>query len=982
MSAYRFTGLAAGLILGIVAALTEITLLNSLLIVLLILGAVVSWLGWRAEKRWIEWPRTVIFFAALAISLPLGHYRTQQVLDQSHPQALANQLDNFESGERLVLRGIIAAEPEWRQSRIDHDKEQEYRGGGRVDITLRVQKIRSSQAVEDEWFPVSSGNALVTVFAYDNSSDESIAHLHRLAMPKSYGNEIEVEARYDPIEPPLNPHAFDYAAFLRQNGIDTSMRCHASRVKVLNERIGNPLTALALRTKTHFLKSLKRSIRASASRIAAASTLGLRRSVERIEYPIIEEQNDDKEEGKKDNGPTRIDIKDSGPIRIDIAEMFRHAGVGHVLAVSGLHVSVIAVLLFALFRMTGTSPRIFVPPLIFFLIVFALLTGARPSAVRAVVMNSFILFTIAYFRCNLRTATAIGLSASAFVILLNNPLLLFAPSFLLSYFAVLSLIVLAPPFDRFLCTLRGFSAILFLVWFSLLMGIAGWRFYWLTSPINILALGGLLWVFTLLGGLLNRAMPRMWNTGFARIHPLIRMFVAAQLAIQIGMMLPMSAWFFGRFPVAGILVNLIAIPVVGILVQLGMLVGLIGLIPVVGQWVALPFGAATALVGEFFLLTAYVGARLFPFPATPQPSILQLGIYYMLVAGILFAEQNRHAILDRMYRLPYLQQQYAKAQTIFAFAMALALIAMPWIIRQRGLPTAKTMQILANQRYPLITIQGGHAADLINAGDRFQGGRLLFDHLRAKGSVVLNNIYVPSPDPRAGIEGATSLAERLKIQNVWLPVIPQTAERFTEALADEYLIRTASEGVPWAANYDTAFENLLHSHQQSQNPRQLKTLSQNIPPAWDNVRVRTLPTFTNTVTRFLTSARTPIIEAEINGVSWIIITDTMPEALAEVLAHAQPCQVLVLSDISSRVAYFRWLQAAVEHFNPEVLIIGGNAPVDWSTPQQRWFQDEKNRGLEVFQTGIDGALKVILPRSGGIHLQSYRTQRQLEIRPH
>lgn len=971
MSAYRFTGLAAGLILGIVAALTEITLLYNLLIVLLILGAVVSWLGWRAEKRWIEWPRTVIFFAALAISLPLGHYRTQQVLDQSHPQALANQLDNFEKGERLVLRGVIVAEPEWRQSRIDHDKEQEYRGSGRVDITLRVQKIRSSQAVEDEWFPVSSGNALVTVFAYDNSSDESIGHLHRLAMPKSYGNEIEIEARYTPTEPPLNPHDFDYAVFLRQSGVDISMRCHASRVKILNQRIGNPLTALALRTKTYFFKSFKRCIRAPASRIAAASTLGLRRSVERIEYPTIDEQNDDKEEGKKD----------SGPIRIDIAEMFRHAGVGHVLAVSGLHVSVIAVLLFALFRMTGTSPRVFVPPLIFFLIVFALLTGARPSAVRAVVMNSFILFAIAYFRCNLRTATAIGLSASAFVILLKNPLLLYAPSFLLSYFAVLSLIILAPPFDRFLCTLRGFSAILFLVWFSLLMGIAGWRFYWLTSPINLLALGGLLWICVIIGGHLNHAMPRMWNTGFARINPLLRMFIAAQLSIQIGMMLPLSAWFFGRFPVAGVLVNLIAIPTVGILVQLGMLVGLIGLIPVIGPLLALPFGASTALVGEFFLLIAYTGARLFPFPAMPQPSVMQLTIYYFIVAAIVLAEQNRHAILDRIYRIPSLQQAQARRQTMLAMGTALILVALPWILRPRGLPAATHMQILAANRYPLITIHGGHRADLVNAGDRFQGSRLLFDHLRAEGSATLGSIFLPAPDPRAGIEGTTALANMLSIRKVLLPEIPSEGERFTKALGDEYLIRTAEEGVPWAANYDEAFDSLMQTHTNNRNPRKLELITNQHAAQWNNIKIETLPPFTNEIPRFLTSAKTPIIKADINNVPWIIITDTMPEALSEALPYAESCRVLVVSDISSRAAYFHWLRNAVEELQPEVLIIGGNEAIKWSEPQQNWLQEIQADGIKIFQTGIDGAIIAKLPREGGIHLQNYLKPRTLHLAP-
>ena len=940
MTAYRFTGIAAGLVAGIVlAAHTAVILPFALLAILFATGIALLAAGWLAERRWVEWPRSIVFLAALAVSLPMGYHRTQQVREPAHPMALRVRLATFEGGERLTLRGTIATEPEWR-------------GRGQVDITLRVRKLRLANAVADDWTPVQHGNVLVRVFAYRSNRPETLDRLYRLAMPAAYGNEIEVTATYQPSEPPRNPHAFDYAAFLRQNGIETRMRAHIAHVQLLEEKRGNPLTALALRAKTDFLETFKRSVRAPASRIAAAATLGARRSVERIDY----------------RGH-------------DIAEMFRHAGVGHVLAVSGLHVSVIAVLLFALFRMTGASPRIFVPPLIFFLILFALLTGARPSSVRAVVMNSVILFTIAYFRCNLRTATAIGLSASAFVILLNNPLLLFAPSFLLSYGAVLSLIVLAPPFDRFLCTLRGFSALLFLLWFAALIAIGGWRFYWLTRPANLLALTGILWILTMVGSRLNNAMPRMWNTGFARVHPLLRMFIAAQLAIQIGMMLPLSAWFFGRFPVAGILVNLVAIPTVGILVQLGMLLGLVGMIPVIGSLLALPFGAATALVGEFFLLIAFAGATLFPFAATPQPSVLQLGLYYLFVAAILIAEQNRHAILDQLYRRTQFSRGAMRPLTIASSTAALLLIALPFLLLPRGLPKATHLQILASSRYPIITIHGGHRADLIHAGSSFEGASMLFDHLRAKGSVTVGQVYLPSPDPRAGIEGTTALATVMPIQRAMLAVHPEKNQSFTEALGDEYLMRTSAEGVPWAVNYNTAFEALQHAHHAHSNPRELALLASPIQPAWKNIQIRPLPTFDGTIPRFLTSARTPILQAHMHGLSWIIISDTMPEALAVAIADMPECQVLVVSDISARAAYFRWLREAVEQLNPDLLIIAGEAPIAWNNTQAAWLQERQEQGMLWIQTGIDGAVTGHFQRNGTTSLHTHLTKRTFTLLP-
>lgn len=940
MTAYRFTGIVTGLVIGIVlAAHTTWLLPVGVLVLLFCGGASLQVASGRAERHWVAWPRSVVFLTACVLALPLGYQRTRQVLEPANPLSLRTHLANVPAGQRLILRGTIATEPEWR-------------GRRQVDLTLRVRALRGANAdTTTEWTPVRQGRVRVRVYAYRTNRPETLAALYALARPTAYGDEIEVAANYDPGTPPRNPHQFDYPAYLRTNGIETSLRTHIAHVNVLAKRHGNPLTTLALMAKTHFLETFKRTIRAPASRIAAAATLGARRSVEDVDY----------------RGH-------------NITEMFRHAGVGHVLAVSGLHVSVIAVLLFALFRMTGASPKVFVPPLIFFLILFALLTGARPSSVRAVVMNSVILFTIAYFRCNLRTATAIGLSASAFLILLDNPLLLFAPSFLLSYGAVLSLIVLAPPFDRFLCTLRGCSAGFFLLWFAALMAIAGWRFHWLTQPLHLLGLAGVLWLLMLLGTRINHAFPRLWNTGFARIPPLLRMFLAAQLAIQIGMMLPLSAWFFGRFPVAGILVNLVAIPTVGILVQLGMLLGLIGMIPLLGPLIALPFGAATTLVGDFFLWIAYSGAALFPFPAMPQPSIAHLTLYYGCVALILLLEHNRHLLLDQLYRLPARSRLAGQWLPASAPVAACTLIALPLLLHPRGLPLATHLQVLASRRYPLITIHGRHKADIINAGSRFEGARLLFDHLRAKGSVSIHRLYLPAPDPAAGLEGAAALAPLMPIEHVILPVHPSQGQSFTDALGDDYLARHAAEGTRWAVQYNTAYDALWQMQQEQGNPRTWETFTDTPEPSWQNVHIRPLPRFTGPVDRFATSARTPILQADLHGQAWIIISDTTPEALAAALGPTAPaCTVLVVSDISTRASFFPWLRTAVEKLSPALVILGGEHPIAWNASRQAWIQTCREKGIQWIETGRDGAVSTTFRRDGSTLLETCLTQRRITL---
>ncbi len=940
MMTHRFTGLAAGLVSGIVlASQTNVSLHPLWLVLCVLIGITVTAAGVWAERRWKEWPRSMLFLAAFLLALPFGYFRTNQALIPQHPSSLRSKLETFEEGDRIRIRGNISSEPEWR-------------GHGQVDLTVRVQAIRA--ASEEDWTPVGQGLALVRVFAYSSNRPETFDYLNELASPSAYGYQIEFTAPYRPISPPLNPAQFDYQRFLRQSGIETSLRSHATRVEILERSRGFWLTELALATKLRFIETFKRTIRSPASRIAAAATLGARRSVERIPY----------------RGH-------------DIAEMFRHAGVGHVLAVSGLHVSVIAVLLFALFRMTGTQPRVFVPPLIFFLILFAILTGARPSSVRAVVMNSVILFTIAYFRCDLRTATAIGLSASAFVILLHNPLILFAPSFLLSYGAVLSLIVLAPPFDRFLCTLRGFSAIFFLVWFSLLLGLAGWRLHWLTTPGNLLALGGALWLAILAGGSLNNRFPRMWNTGIARLPPLLRIFLAAQLAIQIGMMIPLSAWFFGRFPVAGVLVNLLAIPAVGILVQLGMLVGLVGLIPWLGAFLTPPLGAATSIVGEIFLLIAYVGATLFPFPSTPQPTMLHLTIYYAIVGIILGVEQNRNLLLDWLYRMRPDHTRSRAVSRIAMIAIPTLLLLSPLLHWKAPQPTASRINVLAVSRYPVITITGQRQADIINAGGRLDGQRLLFDTLRAEGATRIRHAILPAPDPRAGIEGVTALAPLMPIQQILMPQLPAPDESFATMLGDDYLIERARNGVPWARNYDEAFERLRTYARGASHQTALIPFAQKTTPLaeWSNIRISPLPVADQQPERFLTSALTPLLHADVHGLSWVIITDTLPEALPYALEAVPQADVLVVSDLGRRTAFYRWLRDAIEHLQPRILIVGGNAPIDWNDRQLDWLTSLEAHGLPIFRTGVDGAVQARLLPGPTTAFQTHISQRKLSLSP-
>jgi len=935
MMAIRSIGLALGLICGIVlATLTNWDANAMLLWALGTVGAAVSLYAFLQEKRWHEWPAAAVLAAAFVCTFPLGYWRTAATMGPPETGSLSEILSQLEDGTPIAIRGQICHEPELRKV-------------GQLDLRVCVEEVRTGEDEDAAWQRVGSGKLLVRVYAQKSSTAEAFAKLNELAAPEGYGYRIELTSRYQPVTATKNPGEFDYGRFLKQGGLLTRLRCHVNRVEIRERSRGRLLTELALLAKTDFLKTYKQTIRDPASRLTAAATLGTRRAVENITY-----------RGR------------------DIAKMFRHAGVGHVLAVSGLHVSVVTILLYSLFRMGGVRPRMFVPPLILFLVLFALLTGARPSSVRAVIMNAVVLITIAYFRTGLRRATAIGLALSSCFILIGNPMVLYAPSFLLSYGAVLSLVLLAPPLDRWLRTLRGFSLLFFIGWFVLVMSIATLRFHLLINPWNLLGLVGLLWIGVSGGAALNHSRPNCWRLGLERVPAALRMFFGAQLAIQFGMMVPMSAWFFGQFPVAGILVNLVAIPLVGLVVQLGMLTGLLGLVPGIGPTIALPFGAATSVLGESFYGLAYAGATWFPFPATPRPSATWLIAYYAAVGAVLLFDLYRVPLLAALYRR-YPAGGIGKNARRMLWLLPLVLAVLPLINCLPGNPNCTGIHCLASGRYPIVTLSSSDgSAVVVNAGAGLTGERLLFDALRARGAARVEKVVLCSPDPRAGIEGCTSLLGKMPVKYCLLPVMPDADQDFLEAVGDDYLLSQAVDGERWALQYETAFDELQrvaaakHVRSTAIQPGELA--------AWRNGELTALPHYAGQPRRFAASARTPLLTATIHGLRWLVITDTSTAAVRQALTDAEPYDVVVLPNLSSRSSYAYWVKHVISMAKPRVLIISGEQE-DTAIDIERLTEGHAPEA--IYMTGHDGAVSATFEGRDTTVIKTHLTDQSVVLQP-
>jgi len=124
-----------------------------------------------------------------------------------------------------------------------------------------------------------------------------------------------------------------------------------------------------------------------------------------------------------------------------LKEAFAEAGIMHILAVSGLHVGIIAMALLAFLSILRLPKKLKLFTLILILIMYASITGFRPSVLRATIM--FILL-IGGKLINRSRNLNISLFFAAFLILLANPLVLYDAGFLLSFIVTFFIINLSP----------------------------------------------------------------------------------------------------------------------------------------------------------------------------------------------------------------------------------------------------------------------------------------------------------------------------------------------------------------------------------------------------------------------------------------------------------------------------------------------------------------------------------------------------------
>ncbi len=283
-------------------------------------------------------------------------------------------------------------------------------------------------------------------------------------------------------------------------------------------------------------------------------------------------------------------IGDRSEISRENREIFNRIGISHLLAISGLHIGMVATLAFFVFRyLLARSQRILLAawvtrgaavmcalPVLF----YGFLAGMSPATQRAVIMVMVFLIALLLEREHDPINT---LAVAALVILIISPTALFEISFQLSFVAVFSILYILRNLP-FVAKLRS-------------------------SPF--------------------------------RVQKRLALFLLVSAAAILGT-LPITLYYFNQTSVIGVFTNCLMVPLVGFLVvPLGLLAVLF--LPVSATLSLWIMKAAVAIMQGGLSLAVLFSEIPFAAVKTVTPTLIEIGLYYALAWALLNFRKTRLA---------------------------------------------------------------------------------------------------------------------------------------------------------------------------------------------------------------------------------------------------------------------------------------------------------------------------------------------------
>src|SRR5438270_3790035 len=230
-----------------------------------------------------------------------------------------------------------------------------------------------------------------------------------------FGDELKLFGMAEPIAPPRNPGEFDMRSYLaRQDVRRTLFVRYPEDGLLVQKRAGNPILRAAQKSRAWMQTAICRGVDDSpeVQNFLSGIVLGLRHQTTE-----------------------------------DIEEPFQQTGTLHLFAVAGLHVGIVARLLWILATVARLSRKWGTALIIPLLLFYAAITGLHVSSIRAAVMSSILLGGF-FFERNAFSLNS--LAAAAFFLLSWNTNEAFSTGFQLSFAVVGAIILLADPLSGWL----------------------------------------------------------------------------------------------------------------------------------------------------------------------------------------------------------------------------------------------------------------------------------------------------------------------------------------------------------------------------------------------------------------------------------------------------------------------------------------------------------------------------------------------------
>ncbi|MBN1258054.1 MAG: ComEC/Rec2 family competence protein [Planctomycetes bacterium] len=521
----------------------------------LILGAILGILAQRAgESQWL-WAGLLIFLVAAAYSFGKGrrirgmllvtialftagaYWRSDYLFQNQEKQRI--QLAGLEATVHLRLH--VEEDTVYPDS---DDQNERYADSFRMVVAIdSAQPLLSSDKPDIQFETSQLGGTRLLL--YLNDPIDSIAGI-------TPGDLIAADLQVQPLKPRPFEGGFLLADYHQRLGVCGSAT--ASKVELIQQAEIYSLNNLLFRVRESLISNTLKLLPGEEGEVLSAVLFGYREGISQ-----------------------------------ETRAKFRRTGTGHLLAISGLHVGLVAGLGWLLLRKASATHRVSAAGAIIICLLYLGISGARPSAVRAAIMA---IVYLGGFLISRKSNLINALACAALIILFHNPPALTDAGFLLSFTAVIFLSRLGHELQLFRTLEQGRAS--------------------QDSAEEEFKSHGKLRKY------LNRSLKNAWS-----------LFLLA-IAAWIGLW-PLSAYYFKLLAFSSLFLNILVIPWLSIVLLGGLLLQVAAFLP---EAIAPCFATLCALPVQMLLLVTEAVGKL-PYLVLPvnPPAGWAIAFYY----GVFFA---------------------------------------------------------------------------------------------------------------------------------------------------------------------------------------------------------------------------------------------------------------------------------------------------------------------------------------------------------